>query len=219
MDTQTMTADAGPFTNGTRFDAFQTAVTVKRVHILTQVRTNHEFVRLPPNVEYSLRLAPNARKVVRPGVAGVRVVTERVTTWDNVVVNRQVLTRAVLRKPHAALVVEGAPRSFAQLPAALKLSRLLSVITMVATAYTAGSASAWGSGYTATGLLARYGVVAVDPHVIPLGTRLFIPGYGYAIAADTGGAIIGDRVDLCMDSLADALNFGRQVVKVYVLKR
>jgi len=217
MDTQTIGVDAVPF-GGSRFDDFQTSVQVRPVHILTQVRTDHEIVRLPPTVEYSLRLAPNERKVVRRGVDGIRVVTERVTTWDNVVVNHQILTRAVLRRPHAGAVIVGAPRSFAQLPASLKVRRLVAVITMVATAYTAGSARLWGSGYTASGMLARYGVVAVDPRVIPLGTRLFIPGYGFAIAADTGGAIIGDRVDLCMDSLGDALSFGRQVVKVYVLK-
>jgi 3D (Asp-Asp-Asp) domain-containing protein len=60
--------------------------------------------------------------------------------------------------------------------------------------------------------------VAVDPRVIRLGSRLFIEGYGAAIAADTGGAIRGNRIDLCMDSLRSAINFGRQPVKVYVLQ-
>jgi 3D (Asp-Asp-Asp) domain-containing protein len=51
-------------------------------------------------------------------------------------------------------------------------------------------------GHTATGVLVTYGVVAVDPTVIPLGTRMFIPGYGYAVAADTGGAVKGYIIDL-----------------------
>ena len=93
------------------------------------------------------------------------------------------------------------------------------VRTMIATAYTADSASAYPSGYTATGILAREGVVAVDPHVIPLGTRLFVPGYGIAVAADTGGAIVGKRIDLCMDRYGDAVQFGRRTVQVYVLKQ
>jgi len=50
-----------------------------------------------------------------------------------------------------------------------------------------------------------------------LGSRVFIPGYGTAIAADTGGDIHGNRIDLCMDSYRSALNWGRQPVKVYVL--
>lgn len=51
-------------------------------------------------------------------------------------------------------------------------------------------------GRTATGAVVTYGIVAVDPSVIPLGTRMFIPGYGYAIAADTGGAVKGYIIDL-----------------------
>ena len=51
-------------------------------------------------------------------------------------------------------------------------------------------------GRTATGVLVTYGVVAVDPNVIPLGTRMFIPGYGYGVAADTGGAVKGYIIDL-----------------------
>jgi 3D (Asp-Asp-Asp) domain-containing protein len=51
-------------------------------------------------------------------------------------------------------------------------------------------------GRTATGVQVTYGVVAVDPTVIPLGTRMFIPGYGYAVAADTGGAVKGYIIDL-----------------------
>jgi 3D (Asp-Asp-Asp) domain-containing protein len=60
--------------------------------------------------------------------------------------------------------------------------------------------------------------VAVDPRVIPMGTRLFIPGYGVAIAGDTGGAIRGNRIDLGFNSLSDALRFGRRAVTVYRLK-
>ena len=74
-----------------------------------------------------------------------------------------------------------------------------------------------GAGITASGMVAQYGVVAVDPDVIPLGTRLYIPGYGEAIAADTGGAIIGNKIDLCMESYSEAMQFGRRDVTVYVL--
>lgn len=63
-----------------------------------------------------------------------------------------------------------------------------------ATWYTA--ASAGGSGVTATGTGVYKGIVAVDPRVIPLGTRMHVPGYGYATAADTGGGIVGNHIDL-----------------------
>ncbi|MBI4733746.1 MAG: 3D domain-containing protein [Rubrobacteridae bacterium] len=64
---------------------------------------------------------------------------------------------------------------------------------------------------------AQKGVVAVDPRVIPLGTRLYIEGYGEAIAADTGGAIKGNRIDLCYNTPGECFKFGRQTVKVHVL--
>ena len=72
---------------------------------------------------------------------------------------------------------------------------------------------------TAIGLLAQRGVVAVDPAVIPLGSKLFIEGYGYAVAGDTGGAIQGMRIDLCFSSYGEAIHFGRQTVKVYIIDR
>jgi 3D (Asp-Asp-Asp) domain-containing protein len=92
----------------------------------------------------------------------------------------------------------------------------LHTIQMIATAYTAGSAG--GGGMTAIGRPAGHGIVAVDPRVIPLGTRLYISGYGYAVAGDTGGDIVGNRIDLGFDSLREALLFGRRDVTVYRLK-
>ena len=83
-------------------------------------------------------------------------------------------------------------------------------ITMEATAYS-------GGGTTASGMAAAVGRVAVDPRVIPLGTRLYIEGYGYAVAADTGGAIKGNRIDLYMDSESACNSFGRRNVTVHVL--
>lgn len=90
--------------------------------------------------------------------------------------------------------------------------------TMVATAYFAGGGGLNGDGITATGLRATYGIVAVDPRVIPLGTKLYIPGYGPALAADTGGWIKGNRIDLCFNSLEEAIQWGRREVKVYVVE-
>lgn len=94
-------------------------------------------------------------------------------------------------------------------------SNYSSVMSMEATAYLPTDGSSTGT--TATGIPATYGIVAVDPRVIPLGTRVFIPGYGEALAADTGGAIKGYKIDLCMESYAECMNFGRRNVTVYVL--
>lgn len=88
-------------------------------------------------------------------------------------------------------------------------------LVMEATAYTTDDPGS--TGYTANGNRLRHGLVAVDPDVIPLGTHLYIEGYGYAVADDIGGAINGNRIDLAMDSTSEALEFGRRDVVVYVL--
>ena len=59
--------------------------------------------------------------------------------------------------------------------------------------------------------------VAVDPSVIPLGSKLFVEGYGYAIASDTGSAIIGMKIDLYMNSSAECFSFGRKSVTVHLI--
>ena len=69
-------------------------------------------------------------------------------------------------------------------------------------------------GRTASGLPAGPGIVAVDPSVIPLGTRMFVPGYGEAVAADTGSAVQGTVIDLWFPSTAAALRWGRQTVVI-----
>lgn len=71
-------------------------------------------------------------------------------------------------------------------------------------------------GHTASGLPVGVGVVAVDPTVIPLGTRMFVPGYGAAVAADVGSAVKGRIIDLWMPSRAKALAWGRRTVTITI---
>jgi 3D (Asp-Asp-Asp) domain-containing protein len=93
--------------------------------------------------------------------------------------------------------------------------------TMAAPVATAGqgrlvvTATGYGlSGTTSTGIPVGWGVAAVDPSVIPLGTHLTIPGYGEAIAADTGSAVRGSTIDLWFPTLAQARAWGRQSVTI-----
>ena len=94
--------------------------------------------------------------------------------------------------------------------------RYTNVMVMEASAYLPTDGG--GSCITATGLPATHGVVAVDPDVIPLGTQVYIPGYGVAIAADTGGMIEGAMIDLCMEDYDDCMQFGRRDIDVYILE-
>lgn len=90
------------------------------------------------------------------------------------------------------------------------------VVRVEATAYS--SAQPGLSAYTATGTLCRYGVIATDPSFIPLGTKVYIPGYGYAVAEDTGGAIYGNRIDIAFDTVGECYEFGRQWVDLYIIE-
>jgi 3D (Asp-Asp-Asp) domain-containing protein/septal ring factor EnvC (AmiA/AmiB activator) len=80
-------------------------------------------------------------------------------------------------------------------------------ITVSATGYSLG-------GSTATGLPVGWGVAAVDPSVIPLGTRMTVPGYGDAIAADTGGSVVGATIDLWFPTTVQAMAWGRRIVTI-----
>jgi peptidoglycan DL-endopeptidase CwlO len=91
----------------------------------------------------------------------------------------------------------------------------LATFSMSATAYTGGE-------YTAMGLKPTrdpngLSTVSVDSSVIPLGSKVYVEGYGYAIASDTGGAIQGNKIDLYMNSLEDCNNFGRRNVTVHII--
>ncbi len=116
------------------------------------------------------------------------------------------------------------------------------VITANATAYCPGTPGSgcpidergaalctgfYNDGYTFTGVKAKAGdgtrenphIIAVDPKLIPLKTMVYLEGYGYARAEDTGGAIKGASIDLLFDTHREALAFGRKKVKVFVLAR
>lgn len=92
-------------------------------------------------------------------------------------------------------------------------------MTVEATAYTAYCIGC--SGITRTGIDLRSNpnqkVIAVDPRVIPLGSKVWVEGYGTAIAGDTGGAIKGNKIDVFIPSQSEALKWGRKSIKIKVL--
>lgn len=85
------------------------------------------------------------------------------------------------------------------------------VINMEITAYCTGS-------ITSTGIKPRRGIVAVDPDVIPYHSKLYIEGIGEVLAEDCGGAIEGNQLDMYVTSYDEAINWGRQIRKVYVIR-
>jgi len=146
------------------------------------------------------QLRSGAYRTVHEGSNGEKEVVYRVySRTDGVELRREVESTRIIKKPVAEVIEEG--RS-TQLASRGYFSGRR-VVHMVATTYDPYHDGSSFHGRTYSGLLGGYGVVAVDPRFIPIGTRLYIEGYGYAIAADTGGAIKGNRIDLAIDSQHD----------------
>ncbi len=202
----------------TRVEANQT---IHIVRVTNWTRTVDQPINAATEHQPSMTLAPGTTKVVSHGATGVRETMLRFTQRDGGRVVERVLSTHIVRRARPRIVAEGVGEyeAFVQfghrgLNKTAYVAR--AALSMVATAYTANCYGC--SGITATGHRAGHGIVAVDPRVVPLGTHLYIPGYGYAIAGDTGGAIRGNRIDLGFNSLTDALRFGRRTVTVYRLK-
>lgn len=151
-------------------------------------------------------------KVVEEGQNGIKKITVRLSLADGVEVSAQQISETMKEAPKPQVIAVGTRDTVETSRGAMRYSR---VEMMEASAYLPTDGSS--SGITATGISARRGVVAVDPNVIPLGTRVYVPGYGVALAADVGGAIVGRRIDLCMEDYGEAMGFGRRSVEVYVL--
>lgn len=147
-------------------------------------------------------------KTVKAGQNGVARNTIKVTFYNGQEGKREVISTQVLTQPQNKVVAMG---SITEVSRGGDRMNFREARFMQATAYTY-------TGYrTATGVNPAVGMVAVDPSVIPLGTRLYIEGYGYARAADTGGAVKGEKIDLFMEEYNQCVNWGRRVVKVYML--
>jgi 3D (Asp-Asp-Asp) domain-containing protein len=184
--------------------------------------TVHSKHHIPAGLvhRYDPTLAPGTTRRVA-GYPGLMELTTRFTQRDDEALAERIVGVRIIRQPRAGLVLRGIGEyaAFAMIAqrgfdATLRFAG--NALRMVATAYTAACGGC--SGITASGRVAGHGVVAVDPRIIPLGSRLFIPGYGAAVAGDTGGAIHGNRIDLGFNSLRDALLFGRRDITVYVLR-
>ncbi len=176
-------------------------------------------------------------KVVTKGVNGKKEIMYNVTYHNGEEISKEIAGERIITEPVKEVVQYGTQYSglssrggtvsrVSDPEAEISYSK---AITCNASAYDLSYESCGkrpgdrGYGITASGMKAARGVVAVDPRVIPLGTRLYIqsldsyPDYGYAVAGDTGGAIKGNRVDLFMETRSQALQFGRRSVKVYIL--
>lgn len=191
------------------------------VRVETKELSETEAVAFSTVVKNSNDLPNTYKKVVQDGSEGEKKTTFSVTYENGKEVLRKVVNEIISKKPTDKVIVLGT------LPV-LPVSRggdpvpYTKVVKMRATAYspTGGATSA----YTASGRKAvrgsgeAYSTIAVDPGVIPYGTKVFVQGYGFAVAADTGSAIVGNTIDVFFNTKQEALNWAVKYVNVYILK-
>ena len=184
------------------------------IHVLARKSfLSREEVEVPFGTQFidDPELAFGDKKVEKEGVKGKDlVIFENITREGHE--QKIELDRKRVAEPVNAVVRQGVAQSILTPNGYVKYKR---VIYGEATAYTWGGGA---SGHTSIGLWPKRGIVAVDPRVIPYYTKLYIPGYGMAIAGDTGGAIVGTRIDLFMDSLHECYQWGRRDVEIYILE-
>jgi uncharacterized protein YabE (DUF348 family) len=161
--------------------------------------------------------------VVKKGSPGLKELAIKVIFENGKEVKREIAEEKIIKEPINGIIEEGTRTTFVSSRG--QVTRFVRALKMTATAYDAAFESTGKNpghpqyGITYSGLRVRHGIVAVDPKVIPLGTWLYVEGYGEAIAADKGGAIKGNRIDLYYESSKDVARYGKRTVKVYVLDK
>lgn len=200
----------------TVYPAADTPVTANMViHILGRFDELKEEEQLTdPPVEFidDHNKAYGETEVVDPGAPGkVKVISK--TTLKDGLMQTEVIDRAVIAEPKKSIVKRGMARAVETSRGTMRYSK---VMTMEITAYTLDGGS--GHGVTAIGLVPYEGIVAVDPRIIPYYTKMYIPGYGIAMAGDTGGSIRGNRLDVFFHDWHNAIQWGRRTLDVYILE-
>ena len=191
-----------------------TAIAITRVRFGTE--TEKAFLPFRTVFKMSKDVSPGHITPGHGGVPGVLTKTFRVGYVNGKRSQRWLVGSKVTRQPQDQETLGGIRVRMARaLPSRAGTYNRLRSLDMVATGYSPYEGSSVGR--CATGMRAGYGVVAVDPRVIRLGSRLYVEGYGYAVAGDTGGAIKGRRIDLGHTTYREAEMVGRRRVKVWVL--
>ncbi len=191
-------------------------------------------------------LPKGQEKVINEGQDGVKEITHKVTYQDGAEASREAVSETITVEPENKVIAQGtadptpkpvktsekeaggesaAPSKKSSVSddgGSINGYKYKKKITMTATAYSPAAEENGGYTVSAMGNPLSYGIVAVDPNIVPLGSKVYVTSadgswsYGVASAEDTGGAIKGNRIDLCYTS--GASDFGRKSCVVYVLE-
>lgn len=211
---------------------------VEVVRVEEKLVTSKETIEFETETKENSNLESGTKKVVQKGENGEKEIVTKIVYENGKEFSKKVVSEKVVKEPKSQIIEKGTKKKVVVTTTKANTSSSSSSkgnsssnsssgsgssgnlnykrkLVMEATAYS-------GDGITATGTKpvrnpGGYSTIAVDPRVIPLGTKVYIEGYGYAIAADTGGAIKNNIIDLFMNSASECRTWGRRNVTVYIL--
>lgn len=189
--------------------AVEPDMTVRVTRVTKETRVREVEIPYGQTREPAYNLAKGQTKEKSAGVPGLKKETWAVVLHDGEELSRELVDSEVVVEPKNQVILVGTVETVSRGGRDLRVSRSL---TARATAYT------YTGRNTATGRPPGPGTVAVDPAVIPLGSKLYIDGYGHGTAMDVGQAIKGNRIDVFFPTRSQALNWGSRSVKVHVLQ-
>lgn len=183
-------------------------------------------VEIPFETQYveSDKLLPGNREIQEKGEKGILRQVIKTSKVGGEISDQQVQSSFEFKTPKKEVILQNSkpvpkvkvviqnPIAVAEAGPELAKMNIKVTLNVEATAYT------YTGNKTATGVEPREGLIAVDPKVIAMGSKVYVEGYGYAIAADTGGAILGNRIDVFFPTLRQCIDWGRKPVHIYVLQ-
>jgi uncharacterized protein YabE (DUF348 family) len=196
--------------------AVQNGMKIVVTRVVSKTFTEEQPIAFSTIVQNDDSMPNDQNQVIQQGSAGTEELTINATYEDGKEVVRNIMSEVVKSAPVNAIIKQGTLGVIM----ANRGGRVVykKKVSALATGYT----DDLGFGITACGTRTKrdvngYSSISVDPRVIPLGTKLYIPGYGYGLAEDTGGLIKGNRIDLFFNSTSDCDNWGAKNVDVYIL--
>jgi uncharacterized protein YabE (DUF348 family) len=210
-------------------DRLQEGMKLSLIKVDDKIITEKESVAYTTIKRESSELESGEEKIVKKGAEGQKEKTFRIMYQNGKEIARQLISECLIVPPVDKVVEFG--NKYSHRVSRGGVIRFKKTLDVRATAYTASFADTgkhpWHPefGITRTGIRAKRGIIAVDPRVIPLGTKVYVeiagdtPDYGYALCADTGGAIKGNIIDLYFEDQETVDNWGVRKAKVYILEK
>ena len=198
-------------------DKVEEGLSIQLTKVETKDLVEKEQIAFDTVIEKDEDLDSSVKKVKQEGVNGEKEITYKVVYKDGVETKREVKSTKTLSQPVNKVVVQGTALIYASRGAngesvSIKGKKQISCS---ATAYSGGALTCTGTQPSRN--VNGISTIAVDPSVIPLGTKVFVDGYGYAIASDTGGAIKGNKIDVYFNNKAETQRWGVRNVKVTIV--